>query len=292
MWSWYSTPTHPTTTNKNYTSEKWTKSNMKATSWMDDYGWLDDPSTLFLSPPRFPPGSRFWRTCGWGKGCRGSFGASQGHGECRAGVAFCGSWLKKRHGRNTGTVVYRTMYIVYGTWIAMRWMIILSYIHMWCVYFGYMNLRISEIVLILKLFFAICHGFDCLRSRDGALFIPKSLLILSMRTPWSRSIWNQELPLWKAGVLSMVNLCQCLLLRQYGCDLCNVRVSCARVVDNFHSKYFGVRFPDCGYVFRFCWDFISGLTDVVLYRFGMIWKYVSRPVGPGCSLERLRVNYI
>ena len=132
----------------------------------------------------------------------------------------------------------------------------------------------------------LCHlSWIWLFEIPGWCIIPKSSLILSMRTPWSRSIWNPELPLWKAGFLSLVNLCQCLLLSQYGCDLWHVRVSYARVLDDFHSKYFGVRFPDSVYVFRFCWDFISGLTDVVLYRFGMICKFVSRPVGPGCSLE-------
>lgn len=124
---------------RNQTSEKWSKSNMKpTTSWMDDYGWLDDPSTLFL--------------------CREL---------SRAPEVSAGKPLPA-------------------------------------------HLRVAE------------------------------------RLPWV--VWRQPGPRW------MPSRC-------------------------------GVCFPDSGDVFRFCWDSISGLTDFVLYRFGMICKFVSRPVGPGCSLK-------
>ena len=89
--------------NKNMRSE------ISKNHFMD--GWMILQPFFFapgiLSPPRFPPGSRFRRTCRWRKGCFFGPGASKGHGECRAGVLRVLRELaeKGRYGCNTSKTV-------------------------------------------------------------------------------------------------------------------------------------------------------------------------------------------
>lgn len=105
----------------------------------------------------------------------------------------------------------------------------------------------------------LCHvSWIWLFEIQGSCTIPQSLLILLMQTLWSRTIWNLELPLWKAGFF----LCKPLPVSAF--DTIQMWfVQCAGFIcqssGSLSFQVFWSSFPRFWYVSRFLLRFHFGI---------------------------------